>query len=257
MMDLATLSLVSSLISVSGPVQVTGIPEISGAALETGVGILWTTPDSNNGPYLGRTSLIDGTTQKVRIQGAQNIDWEALAADGQSGIWILDVGDNDELRGSVQLHRFDPATVYVDATGALAVDVDRTLDVTLPAAADIEAGVVHAGKMILFQKSLAKNRSADVYSVPLGSTGAAQASLEGKLPRSSRITDASISPSGELYLLMTDKVVRCESCLSLSAAAPVLHPMLAVKRKKAESLLAIDDSSFLIGDESGDFRIND
>lgn len=71
-------------------------------------GILWTLNDSDNPAELFATDTLGRARGVVRVEGAENVDWEAMAG-ARCGnahcLYVADVGDNRERRSSVQLYR--------------------------------------------------------------------------------------------------------------------------------------------------------
>lgn len=92
------------------------ISESSGLASHDGR--LWTLNDSRNGPYL--YAIREGQVErKVRLRGAANIDWEAMAQDEQH-LYLADCGNNGGQREWFQLYRvswaeLEAATEEVDS----------------------------------------------------------------------------------------------------------------------------------------------
>jgi hypothetical protein len=82
--------------------------EISGLAVSPRTpGLLWSINDSGDGPFLYALGEDGSDRGTVRVRGAQNIDWEDLAAfelDGKSYLLIADVGDNLSWRPAVTLY---------------------------------------------------------------------------------------------------------------------------------------------------------
>jgi hypothetical protein len=227
--------------------EVEGVPEISGAVLDRDSQTLWTIPDSGNGNFLGRTDLHTDETETIEIDGTENEDWEAIVQEPSGDLWILDVGDNDHERESVQFYRVGQN-----------LKLKQELEIELPEAMDIEAAAFVSNavgaKIFLFEKTDDKPRVLSV-TLPSRRAKSAKAQNVGKLPKVGKISDASLSTSGKLYLLTGERVLRCENCLG--EGTPSIRTVRKLDREKPESLVALDDRKFLVGEEDGYFSTED
>lgn len=83
--------------------------ESSGVALSRHVpAVLWTHNDGGNGPWLYATDADGMVLTRTRVSGAENVDWEDLAAGPcPSGdcLYVADTGDNQGTRDEVVLYR--------------------------------------------------------------------------------------------------------------------------------------------------------
>lgn len=124
-------------------IENTHLNEASGLAVSRrSPGRLWLHNDSGDTARLFATNAMGRGLHSVRVEGAQHIDWEDLAAyvlDGEPKLLIADVGDNRAVRPSVQLYVLDEPAA--DANSATA----STLTVTYPdGPRDVEAVAVDA-----------------------------------------------------------------------------------------------------------------
>ncbi|HJU46700.1 MAG TPA: hypothetical protein VJ689_01100 [Gaiellaceae bacterium] len=99
-----------------GPAQRVGtitspaISEVSGlVASRTLRGGWWVVNDSGNTPQLHAVDARGRLRASVTVAGAQNRDWEDLAAGplpgGRRGLYIADIGDNDLVRDDLVVYR--------------------------------------------------------------------------------------------------------------------------------------------------------
>lgn len=66
-------------------------------------GLYWTVNDSGGKPTLYGLDLSGRVVESVKVRGAENVDWEALAArDGH--LLIGDLGDNDNMRRDLAIY---------------------------------------------------------------------------------------------------------------------------------------------------------
>lgn len=136
------------------PFSNAALREASGIAPARRAGHAWLIEDSGNPPELVAVDLASGTVQqRVRLRGARNRDWEAVAAgpcpDATARCLVVgDVGDNQSRREFVTLYRTrEPAA---DAAEAEAERLDLVLE---GGPTDIEALTVDsAGTVRLLSK---------------------------------------------------------------------------------------------------------
>ena len=130
------------------------LPEISGLAASRRLPErFWVHNDSGNPARLFALSGQGRVLQRLDLQGAQNLDWEDIAAfvdQGQPWLAIADTGDNFAIRSEVSI-------LLLPEPEALngAVPVARTLHFRYPGGArDLEAMTVDAaaGKILLLEK---------------------------------------------------------------------------------------------------------
>lgn len=86
----------------SGRVSAPGAVELSGLAFSTTRrSVLWSLNDSGNSPALIGFTTSGRTVAEVIVEGAQNTDWEDMAA-GRSGTLLVgDIGDNLAVRPAI------------------------------------------------------------------------------------------------------------------------------------------------------------
>ena len=97
---------------------------------------LWAINDSGGEPALYALGHDGGAHGKVRVQEAENVDWEALARfeyEGAPYLLIGDIGDNLAVRDHVSFYavaepRFEDDTLPRDASAPLAFRIDARYD---------------------------------------------------------------------------------------------------------------------------------
>ncbi|MCB9680455.1 MAG: hypothetical protein H6733_03215 [Alphaproteobacteria bacterium] len=97
-------------------------------ASRTWPGVFWTLSDSGNAAELFAVDADGRLLRRVPVQGADNIDWEELALDDDGHLWIADIGNNDDLRRDLAVHR----VAEPDPTGTAPAVVERTVAVVYP-----------------------------------------------------------------------------------------------------------------------------
>ncbi len=185
-------------------------------------GIYWTLCDSGNPPYLFAIETSGKLHATIRLDGVQNVDWEAMTIDPDGHIYVGDIGNNYLKHKQRSIYRIDEPD-RLDAKPPMepqTVPVTGQWHYTYPAKPfDAETLLIQDGMFWIISKSknLAETR---LYRLPMKAEGATQVIEEvGKLtPEMLMIADASISPDGKrlalvnkfytvLYSLPTGKVM--------------------------------------------------
>jgi hypothetical protein len=195
---------------------------------------VWILNDSGDSARLFAVSTTDGHTEGVvTLTGARNVDWEALAISPgtpQAQLWVGDVGDNDSVRGSVQVYRLpEPAQV----SGAVA-DWTR-FDLQYPDGA-------HDAETLLVDPSTQR-----LYVVTKGLLGGAvyEAPPQLQTERTNQLTKIGSAP-----LLITDGAYRSDGSVVLrsylsgfvrSDVTASSRPFPLPRQRQAESLAVIGD----------------
>ncbi|MQA03959.1 MAG: hypothetical protein GEV07_14950 [Streptosporangiales bacterium] len=131
----------------------------------------------------------------MRLEGAQNVNWEALAAGRGRNLWVGDIGDNESVRDSLMLYRYKlPQPVQ---TGYF--PVSAAYEVTYPDGAhDAEALLVNPKTNIPYV--VTKGPNGRLYRADDLVPGANELTkLDGKLPP--MITDGAFRPDGKQFVL--------------------------------------------------------
>jgi hypothetical protein len=168
-------------------------------------GVFWTLNDSGNRPEIFATDSTGRDLGVYAVTGAANYDWEAITL-GPCGtgecLYIVDTGDNDEIRRSVRLYRVPEPVVRIGGRGVTARA--EVLELSYPDGPhDVEAAVVDPnGAVLLVSKG--RSRGVQAFRVPAAgwTRKAVTAQALGRLPvatgRGFRglVTDAALSPDG-------------------------------------------------------------
>lgn len=152
--------------AIVGPLDYSVLPEVSGmAASPTDADTLWIVNDSGNRAEIIALSVPDMATQRVRVDGALNHDWEDLASftlDDDAWIMIADVGDNNAARNRVSLH-----FLREPDTSANAVARASTVEFSYSdGPRDVEAVAVDAARDAIYLLSK-RTKPPVLYSLPL------------------------------------------------------------------------------------------
>ncbi len=88
--------------------------EVSGLYL-AGSDSLWWHNDSGDRPSLFLTDRTGRLLNEIRVEGAQNVDWEDLTYDDEGWLYIGDFGDNRLRRTSLQIYKYHPPSGRLDS----------------------------------------------------------------------------------------------------------------------------------------------
>jgi hypothetical protein len=186
------------------------VRESSGlAASRRTPGLFWTHNDSGDGPFVYAFDRAGRSRGTFRVEGAQAVDWEDIAAgpgpaQGQSYLYAADIGDNGRERESVVVYRFlEPEPAAQDG-GKDARPTERAEAIRLKypdRAHNAEALAVHptTGDIYVVTKA---NAEAGVYKLAAPfdpkavNTLVKVATLRGPDFFGTLITGADISPDG-------------------------------------------------------------
>ncbi len=94
--------------------------ELSGLVVSpTRRDVLWSLNDSGNSPSLLAVTTAGRTVAEVAVGGAQNVDWEDIAAGPRGSLLVGDIGDNLGQRASVVVYRVpEPDTAAASPSAA-------------------------------------------------------------------------------------------------------------------------------------------
>ena len=67
-------------------------------------GVLWTLNDSGGDPVIYAVRAHGSLVGTVTVEGARNVDWEAMTLDGAGNLWIGDIGNNGNKRRDLGLY---------------------------------------------------------------------------------------------------------------------------------------------------------
>jgi hypothetical protein len=181
-------------VRVTGTVTIDGINEVSGVVSSNRRAVLWIEEDSGNPELI---YAIDGSGAQrgvVTVENADNRDWEDIALTGHR-IWLGDIGDNSELRSSIQVYWFREPTPSQASVSAHVLEL-RYED----GAHNAEAMVVDGARRELFIFTK-RSGTTSVYTTSVrGLQGGESRTLtkiaELPLNASSKVTAADLGPEG-------------------------------------------------------------
>jgi hypothetical protein len=115
---------------VAGLIETDEIRESSGLSASECQDVLWTHNDSGNDPLVYAMSTEGRHLGTWRVDGAQNVDWESVATYKEPGgkcfLVLGDIGDNDEMRGELDIYRVVEPTASTATASATSASPLRT-----------------------------------------------------------------------------------------------------------------------------------
>lgn len=183
-------------------------------------GSFWTHNDSGDGPFLYEVDSLGQLLRKVRVEGAQHIDWEDLAVDRErQRLYVGDFGNNANKRKDLCIYQIPlPVDSSLRSVQAARISFRYPDQYAHPPADslknfDLEAFFYYKDSLYLFSKNRTNppNGWSKLYRVP-AQPGDYVAELLDSLQTEQQhviwaITSATLSPDGKnLLLLSADKL---------------------------------------------------
>jgi hypothetical protein len=206
------------------------VKESSGlAASRRNTDIFWTHNDSGDGPFIYAFDRGGKHRGVWRVSGATALDWEDMAtgpgpAEGQSYIYIGDIGDNGRSRHEIIVYRIAEPSITSDDSSSTTehprlTDRADAIRLTYPDGKyDAEALLIHPSTGDLYIVTKAMAAPARVYRLKAPPPAAGVSTLthvgEIRFPNQAMgfITGGGISPDG-LRVILCDYVGACELVL--------------------------------------------
>jgi len=229
------------------------IKEVSGTVYDSKRNVIWSIGDSGDGDRskIAITKMDTWETKVIKIKGAKNIDWEAIAIDRENDlIYILDVGDNKAVRDIKQIYKINPKDIVDnEITKFKIIQVRYTPEKLF----DVEAAFIKNNHLYFVEKTI--QTSARIYSIDLSLNlkGIIPALWYGTIGHSPIfITDAEVnSITGEIYLLSylgISKLKHFDNSAEMTST-----PLRIGYWGQIESLCIDSKDQFIIAREDGDF----
>ncbi len=174
----------------------------------------WTINDAGNTNDLFLFDIKGKMIQKVKIANAKNKDWEALASDGKSMLYIGDFGNNHNSRKDLIIYSVDIGTIRENRVKATKTTFSYEDQSKFPPKEknrnfDAEAFIYYNNNFYIFSKNRTStfDGTTKMYKV-LAEPGEAVARFVGefktcKNEKNCRITGADISEDGKQVALLT------------------------------------------------------
>ncbi len=243
------------------------LDESSGlAASRAHPGVLWTIEDSGNPAALHAVDTTGRLLGTWRIQGARNVDWEALAlgpCGGATCLYISDTGDNGARRNTVTIYRIREPAVPKGGDADTPGRIGRPERIAFrypDGAHDVEAVVVTPDEDLILvtkgrretvrafrlrQSAWSTERTA--VAEDLGELGLPEGGLAGL------VTDAALHADGRLLVVRTYVAVHFftldESGVPRAGTAPTGCTILGLELQ-GEGVTWLDESTLALSSEA-------
>jgi hypothetical protein len=171
------------------------ITESSGlAASRRHPGVFWTHNDKGSKPRLFAITREGNLLAQFKIEGVKIADWEDIAIDDEGRLYLGDIGNNEGKRSDVEIYGVDePDPTSTRGT----LQPNRIWRLQYPVKPfDAESLFVHQGAGYVISK-VTKDRQAEIYRFALEDSGPRTLESTAKLPITSPVTGADISPDGK------------------------------------------------------------
>ncbi|GAA4015726.1 hypothetical protein GCM10022408_31360 [Hymenobacter fastidiosus] len=226
------------------------VSESSGLARANTAGTFYTHADAGNEPILYKVDMTGRLLERSQLPFT-NVDWESLAQDDKGTLFITDAGNNNSSRRDLAIYRLNPGTsettkikfVYADQRAFPPGKKERNFD--------CEASLWHAGKLYLFTKDRAQQRTSKVYTLP-DQPGEQTARLLTSLSIPGEVTDASLSPNGRRLALLGREELFLLDGSDLASALKATPRQVSLKGAgQTEGVVFLDDQTLMISTEEG------
>lgn len=225
------------------------LSELSGLARGQRKNTFWAHNDGGNPAELFEIEMSGKIVSKLELPQLKNIDWEDLAQDSDGNLYVADLGNNQNQRRDLQLHKFNPEKPQIVET----IQVRYADQKMFPPLVnqrnfDCEAVAWHGGKLYLFSKNRSKtNHFVKMYSLP-AQAGNYALSPQDSIYSRTMVTAADISPDGRTLALLTyGKVL----LFDISAGVNFSKPLRCLKtgHGQTEAIAFINNQEFVFGNE--------
>ena len=209
----------------------------------------WTMNDGGGRPILYGITTTGVLIDSLPLSGAQNVDWEDLAQQDSTRIFVADVGNNANMRRDLVVYSLPLPIAPIRQTATLSFSDQTAFP---PKRRNFDCEAVFFKRDSLFM--LSKNRSGHqvrLYGMPATAGNRALAPLDSVFIKA-MVTGAAISPNGQTLAVLTyGKIL----FFDLSGPGPVWlkRPTgcLRVPRAQTEALVYINDTDLLMTNEQG------
>ncbi|WP_128547449.1 SdiA-regulated domain-containing protein [Larkinella soli] len=228
------------------------VRESSGLAYRPGRNTFWTHNDSGGRPTLYEITR-DGTlVDSLPLPSLKNTDWEALARQDTSAVFIGDIGNNANARRQLTIYRVDPrhpddirriAFHYADQRSFPASKDTRNFD--------SEALFFRDDRLYIISKNRSvPRRPVKLYSLPAVPGSHTPAPVDS-VSLKSMVTDADLSPDGRTLAVLTYGKVFLFTVENKTVTFRKPTLCLRIPRGQTEAVSFINATDFVMTNESG------
>lgn len=228
------------------------VTESSGLAFRPGRNTFWTHNDNGGRPTLYEVTQSGTLVDSLYLPGLANVDWEELAQQDSTVLFIGDIGNNGQTRRNLTIYRLDSRKLK--AADRLTFRYAAQSAFPPPPSQhyfDAEAMFYHENQLYLFSKNRPlASQYVRLYTLP-AQAGDYTLQPADSLYIRSMVTGADISPDGKLFALLTYGKVLLFAVENNQIN--FRHPLQCIRlpRGQTEALSFISPTAFVITNEKG------
>lgn len=228
------------------------VPESSGLAFRPGRGTFWTHNDSGGRPVLYEVAMNGALLDSLPLPGVANTDWEALAAQDSTVLYVGDIGNNANTRPNLTVYRVN----LLKANPPQPITVRFANQTSFPATKDTrnfdsEALLFARDSLFLLSKNRSRpRRPVSLYGFP-AEPGSYALSPRDSVWIKSMVTDASVSPDRRTLAVLTyGKILLFDLP---DGRITLRHPTRCVRlpRGQTEAISFINNTDLVMTNEKG------
>lgn len=214
--------------------------------------LFWTLNDSGGRPTLYGVLESGVLVDSLPLPTLTNVDWEDLAQQDSTALFIADIGNNANNRPALTIYRVDPKNAT--ATGRIQFRYARQ---STPTAAfnqhnaDSEALIYFRNRLYTFSKNRSlTNRYIKLYQMPV-TPGDYTVTSQDSIYSKSMVTGGAISPDGQLFALVTYGKVLLFGITgdTLNFRKPLA--CLRIPRGQTEAISFVSPTDLIMSNEQG------
>lgn len=234
------------------------VRETSGlAGSARGPELFWTHNDAGNGAELFAVDATGRLVQRVSVQGVEAIDWEDIESgrcDGESCLFIGDIGDNDAERQTIAIHQ-----VLEPGPEATQIDVAATIQARYPNGPRDAESLFRLPDGRLYIVTKGRDGPVELYRVPQPTGGlAVMERVRELMPRPEddldRVSGATASPDGNWVAVRSYRTLylyRAEALVEGGEEAnPTVVDLGMVDQPQGESIVLGSDGTVWMTSEA-------
>jgi hypothetical protein len=191
--------------------------------------------------------------RRLEVPAGKQRDWEAVAVDDRGRVYVCDCGNNASDRRDLVIYRLD--LKKPDKSGAIAFvypDQREFPPKDKQQCFDVEAVICLDQHLYLFTKDRPRGRASKVYRLKADGPNRQTAELLGELEVDGAVTDAAVSPKGDLLVLLGREKLFLSPLKKGDLLGARFEKHKLDGAGQTEGVTFLDDARLLITNEQGD-----
>lgn len=228
------------------------VNESSGLVHRPARNTFWTHNDSGGRPVLYEVTPEGALVDSLPLAGLTNVDWEALAHQDSTTLFIGDIGNNSNTRRDLAIHRLSLAsparseTIRFHYAGQSAFP-PPIKDLNF----DSEALFFRHDSLFLLSKNRSwPRRRVNLYGMPARAGQYALVPADSVFIKS-MVTDADLSPDGQTLAVLTYGKVLLFKVVVGQSALRYPQQCLRIPRGQTEGISFVNNTDFVLTNERG------